>query len=211
MVRHGVTAAMVTAALVLGSGAAATAQERGGNPDLVEVKGGGGSRGGFWSFVGMGAGGESNRLASEGGYTGALYKPTFTLRMGGTINPYVRLGGELFTWFNWEGARFENLGSVMAIAQVYPVPTAGLFVKGGGGIAWNGVTVQDDWGYYGPYYSDVGFGWTVGAGYEIPLSRKVGLVPTVDYTWHRYDGRTFETYYERVLNFGLSVSFQSGR
>ena len=59
---------------------------------LVEVRDC--SRHGFWGGLGLGAGGEGFDLRDGPGYSDDLYRPTISLRLGGTPSQYVRLGGD---------------------------------------------------------------------------------------------------------------------
>jgi hypothetical protein len=68
---------LVTALLVLSSGLAAGQAASG--------------RSGFWGAFGLGAGGEAYDLRDGLGYSTQLYRPTFSLRLGGTVNQHVRL------------------------------------------------------------------------------------------------------------------------
>lgn len=192
-----------TAAIALLSAAALGAQEtpRG----LAEVHEGG--RGGFWGALGLGAGGESFDLRNGGGYSGELYRPTVSLRLGGTLNQQLRLGGEFLVWINEDGPAVETLSSALFIAQLYPVSSAGLYLKGGLGIGRNAVDFPDD----GYGVGDTGFAGLVGAGWELPLGRRVYLIPSIDLVGHSYTGRGGESYRERLVNFGLGIGFQSGR
>ena len=190
--------------------AAALAAQQSVSPGLVEVTKPAFRRHGFWMTFGLGGGGAQDRLSSEPSFTPILYRPTADVRLGGTVNPYLRLGVEFAGWFNSEGDLFQSLGSALAVAQIYPVRTAGLFIKGGGGFAMNAVNV-----YNGCYYDcgyrvqDTGFAWNAGAGYEIPVGHSVFITPTFDVTWQYYSGRTYESYQTRVMNFGLTLGFQS--
>jgi hypothetical protein len=166
-----------------------------------------GGRGGFWGAIGVGAGGESFDLRDGAGYSNELYQPTVSLRLGGTLNQQLRLGGELLAWINEDGPAVETLSSALFIAQLYPVSSAGLYLKGGLGIGRNEVDFPD--GGYG--VGDTGFAGLVGAGWEIPVGRRVFLVPAVDLVGHSYTGRGGERYRERLVNFGLGIGFQSGR
>src|SRR4051794_18866248 len=84
------------AALLFLGGPAAMAQDapRG----LVEVHDAG--RHGFWAGFGVGAGGESFDLRDGLGYSSDLYRPTVSLRLGGTPTRYLRLGGEVLGWID---------------------------------------------------------------------------------------------------------------
>ena len=191
--------ALVVAALVLLGGRGATAQvtPRG----LVEVRESG--RRGFWVGFGLGAGGESFDLRDGLGYSDPLYRPTVSLRLGGTPNPHLRLGGEILAWVHENGDAVESLTSALFVAQLYPSRAAGLYLKGGFGIGRNAVDVP-----YGFGASDTGFAGLVGGGWELRLSRHIYLNPAVDLVQHWYTERGTEGYRERLVNFGMGVVFQ---
>jgi Outer membrane protein beta-barrel domain len=175
-------------------------------PGLVEVKEG--SRQGFWFGVGIGAGGESNDFlgGTPSGYTDAFYKPTISLRAGGTLGSHWRLGGEILSWINEEGDAVESLSSALFVAQLYPIKAAGLYLKGGIGIGRNAVDFD-----YGLDVGDTGLAGLIGAGYELRLGRHVYLNPAIDLVGHRYDARGGGNYRERLVNFGLGVLIQTSR
>jgi len=181
--------------------AALTAQE--GRRGIREVVGP--RRDGFWVMAGLGAGGESYRLrGDDAGYVDALYKPTITLKVGGTLGENVRLGVELFTWIDAHDDVVESVSSLQLVAQVYPSRDAGFFLKGGAGVGRSGLDASD-----GFTSADVGFAASVGVGWEVPVGRNIFIVPTVDLQHHVYQGRGFTDYEERVLNFGMAIAFQS--
>lgn len=171
---------------------------------LVEVPRGG--RAGFWGGVGVGAGGESFDLLDGVGYSSELYKPTVSLRLGGTVNQHLRLGGELLAWIDDQGEQTASLSSFLFIAQAYPASATGFYLKGGLGVGRNAVDFRS-----GFDVGDTGFAGLVGAGWELRLGRRVYLNPAVDLVEHRYTGRGGDRYHERLINFGLGVLFQSGR
>jgi hypothetical protein len=196
--RRGVRTA--AAILLLGGPAAAQDAPRG----LVEVKEGG--RHGFWGALGLGAGGEAFDLRDGAGYSSELYRPTVSLRLGGTPNRYLRLGGEIQGWIDDQGNRTESLTSVLFITQLYPAPTQGLYLKGGLGLGRSEVDFDDGFGV-----GDTGFAGVLGAGWEVQVGRRLYLNPAIDLIEHRYTGRGGERYRERIVNFGFGVLFQSGR
>jgi hypothetical protein len=196
--RRGVLTA--AAILLLGGPAAAQDAPRG----LVEVKEGG--RHGFWGALGLGAGGEAFDLRDGAGYSSELYRPTVSLRLGGTPNRYLRLGGEIQGWIDDQGNRTESLTSVLFITQLYPAPTQGLYLKGGLGLGRSEVDFDDGFGV-----GDTGFAGLLGAGWEVRVGRRLYLNPAIDLIEHRYTGRGGERYRERIVNFGFGVLFQSGR
>jgi hypothetical protein len=171
---------------------------------LVEVREGG--RHGFWLGVGIGAGGESYDLQPSAGYSDVLYRPTISLRLGGTVSQHLRLGGEVLSWINENGPAVESLSSALFVAQFYPFASTGLYLKGGLGIGRNAVDFEDGYGT-----GDTGFAGLVGAGYELRLGRRIYLNPVIDFVGHRYSDRLGGDYRERLVNFGLGILLQTGR
>jgi hypothetical protein len=141
---------------------------------LVEVREGG--RRGFWFGLGIGAGGESYDLQPSAGYSNVLYRPTISLRLGGTVSQHLRLGGEVLSWINENGPAVESLSSALFVAQVYPVTSTGLYLKGGVGIGRNEVDFEDGYGT-----GDTGFAGLLGAGYELRVGRRIYLNPVIDF------------------------------
>ena len=197
--RHGVLAA--AAILLLGGVTWAQDAPRG----LVEVQEGG--RHGFWGALGLGAGGEAFDLRDGAGYSGNLYRPTVSLRLGGTPAPWIRLGGEIQSWIDDQGRQTESLTSVLFISQLYPAPATGFYLKGGVGFGRSAVDFDD--GFVG--LDETGFAGLLGAGWEVRVGRRLYLNPAVDLIEQRYTGRGGERFRERIVNFGLGVLFQSGR
>lgn len=156
-----------------------------------------------WLSLSFGVGSESYRYVNDPlGYTSSLDAPTFTLSGGARLNPYFDLGLEGYGWFNGERDGNLTLGGLMAITRIHPVPM--LYVKGGAGLA---TTSQSDFicGCSGPTL--YGFAYSIGAGMELPLGRRVALEPQVDLFYQNYSGRTFDSYRERILHLGLGLSF----
>jgi hypothetical protein len=164
------------------------------------------SRRGFWLGLGLGAGGESFDLSQGTGYSDVLYRPTISLRLGGTVSQHLRLGGEVLSWINDVGPAVESLSSALFIAQLYPFSRSGFYIKGGLGIGRNAVDFDD-----GFDQGDTGFAGLLGAGYELQLGRRFYLNPTIDLVGHRYDDGVVGDYRERLVNFGLGILLQTGR
>jgi hypothetical protein len=186
--------------LLLGGAAAAQETPRG----LVEVHDA--QRHGFWGGLGLGAGGEAFDLRDGLGYSGDLYRPTVSVRLGGTPSRYLRLGGEILGWIDDQGHRTESITSILFISQLYPAPSTGFYLKGGLGLGRNQVDFDDGFGV-----GDTGFAGLVGAGWEVRVGRRWYLNPAVDLVEQRYTGRGGDRYRERIVNFGIGVLFQSGR
>lgn len=191
----------------------AEAQRRRGLVDVTPR----GERHGFWINLGLAHGSERFRFGNEA-WSETIAKPSFSLRMGGTINPNFRLGAEVTGWandgvFDADGNKSkEYLAALLLVGQVYPSRRAGLFFKGGAGFSRSGVTV------YGPGGThEDGFGWSVGTGYEVKLSRSLFLTPTVDLIQHRSDagnsvgGVREPALYEQLFTVGVALTIQPGR
>jgi opacity protein-like surface antigen len=183
-----------------------TAQQRGRDRGLVEL-GEPAVRGGFFLQGGLGAGREQYKFSDETEFTEPLTKPTLTLRLGGTPDEHARVGLELFGWAAETDEGDESFGAVLGTIQFYPLRNAGLWLKAGGGYAESRVDFLD------PDFFDAtetGFAWTVGAGYEIQLSRAIAIGPSVELYQGSFTRRDEPTLTERVLNIGGQITFQTG-
>ena len=183
-------------------------------------------RHGFWINFGLAAGAENFRFANESGCHGSigtyqrcdeLFKPSLSIALGGTINPQVRLGGEINAWvYEHHNQDFGNVTSYLVgglmTAQVYPVRQLGLFVKGGAGISRSGEEFS-----YAQGVGETGFAYLLGAGYEIKLARNFFLTPNLNLMHHvsgtaEGDDPTHAgTFHERVVTIGVGLTYQPGR
>ena len=186
------------------------AAQQNGAPKGLEVVSNPTRRNGAWGTIGLGVGSETFTVPDSVPPPGWLAAPTFNARIGGTPSVHFRAGGEFISWYNSDGAYNQSLGGLAAIGQFYPSTTQGFFLNGGGGYAWNSFSEDSYCSYYYYCYDyvydyDSGFMWTAGAGWEIPVSRKVNIVPTVDYYASYFGGRYTADYTEQLWNFGVSV------
>jgi len=198
------------AAILLIPASDASAQRRRGLFDVSHRH----ERHGAWLTFGLGAGRESFRFSRvPGGYSDEITKPAFWLAAGGTVNPHLRLGGEINAWVNQfteAGEEItESLVSGMLTGQVFPIRDLGLFAKGGLGISRSGSDISGGFGS-----GETGFAYLVGAGYEVRLARNFFLVPSVNYLHHASTGSRDNldgTLHERVFTLGVALTFQPGR
>ena len=164
-------------------------------------------RRGFYFQLGMGGGVEALNLDNDNlGYSDDLWAFTLNTRGGYTFNQHVRLGADFNTWIRPDGPVTETASSIMPNVQLYPFATNGLHVRGGAGYAWSSVS---DNSYYYSSITYGGFGTNVGVGWEIPISRSFAMTPTFD--WYQYwiDNGYIGSYTERILSFGLALTFQT--
>jgi len=153
---------MLLVALLLGSAASLEAQDRNVHK-------------GFW--IGFGLGGGANLSTgfdgeTKGGYGGYL-------KLGGTPSQKVLLGFESIVWGREDGNVDKARGNAHFIAQYYPSPSSGFYLKGGVGASFastsstsGNTTVSTDKG---------GFGTGAGVGYEFQIGRNIYLVGAADY------------------------------
>ncbi len=212
--RQRLVVSSLTLLLALAGSNDAAAQRRRGLVDITPAS----DRHGFWISLGLGAGTESSRFEPDTEYTSGLTKPSFSLRMGGTVNPNLRLGVELAGWGDrrYDASIQENvtsyLGGLMLIGQFYPVRRSGFFLKGGAGLTRSGEVLESS---NSDLHED-GFGWTAGAGYEIKLSRSLFITPSVDLLKHRSqtrgsNGNLLPPLHDRLAMVSVALTFQSGR
>ncbi|MGH7592652.1 MAG: outer membrane protein [Gemmatimonadales bacterium] len=204
--------AALLALMALIAGSATELHAQGRDRGLVELSPRA-TRGGLYITGGLGNGLEQYQYSDDPlGYTTWLSSPAAVLRIGGTPNQSVRLGAELFGWWNGiydtalQQNATDNFSAFLIDAQFYPDRRAGFYVKGGLGIARSGESFS--YGYSS--FSESGFGWSVGAGYDIRLSRNFAIAPTADFYQGTFAQRGQATITEHVLNLGVSLTFQSG-
>jgi hypothetical protein len=136
-------------------------------------------REGFW--IGFGFGGGSAGLSCNLGCEGMSRETGFSgyLKIGGTLTPKLLLGGESTGWTKSDsaGTTFQ-LGTLVAAAYLYPAPATGFFIKGGPGFA-----VYRESNDTAGKASGMGFGFLLGAGYDIRVSRNISITPVVNFLW----------------------------
>jgi len=99
------------------------------------------------------------------------------LRMGGTVNQQLLLGGEFSAWESGDGIFRGNLGFT---AQYYPRPSGGLFVDGMAGIATRSVSyigLLPDGGTVNVDETRNGLGLAFAVGYDVKLASNFYLTP----------------------------------
>jgi hypothetical protein len=177
-----------------------------GNPYLREVKreSRGARRGPLWLTGSLGLGDEA--VAAPGGldpYSAPRTAPTLSIGVGGTVGQSLRIGLEGFVWLRPNDDVVETVGAGMVTGKVYPFQSVGLFLKSGFGIGRYAVSeIGCD---CQALVSDWGFAWTVGGGLEAPVGRGLWLGPTLEMVRMNVSGP--DGYRERVINFGISITY----
>ena len=188
-------------------------------------------RHGFWLTLGAGAGSENYRfdqvqVDSGGQFVKGTWqpdnitKPSFWIAAGGTVNPHLRLGGEINAWVDSHFVQpsgfdvTDYLVGGLLTGQVFPGTRSGFFMKGGLGFSKSG-TYIDGCGYgSGCSSGETGFAWLAGLGYEVRLGRTIFLTPAANFMMHRSNGARDDpqgALHERVFTIGVGLTFQPGR
>ena len=177
------------------------------NPYLREVKDRHSypRRGPVWLSVSIGGGGEAVAVpGSQSPYTDSRLAPTLSLGGGATVGQQLRLGVNGFVWFNLpDGGTLETVSAAMLTGQLYPIRSSGLFLKSGVGLGHYGLDDIDC--DCGAIVSDYGLAWMVGGGFEAPVGRGIWIGPTLEL--YRFNVGGPDGYRERVVNFGISITF----
>jgi hypothetical protein len=130
--------------------------------------------------------------------------------LGGTLNRYVRLGAEINGWLLeaydvHDPAKGESVSQVLMIAQVYPWPTRGLFLRAGAGRAM--------YTNHHPFeFGSRGWGGTIGVGYDWPVGKRISLTPVIKYSQGSLGGvenqlATIRNREYRVFDFGIALTY----
>ena len=162
-------------------------------------------RKGFW--IGFGFGYGSSNVSCDGcGSASRESGGAGFIKLGGTLNDKVLLGGEINGWTKSTGGVTAELGNVSFAAYLYPQPKSGFFVKGGVGFATtrlhNGGTAEA-----------TGYGFLLGLGYDIRVGTNISITPVGNFYFGadgdlKESGTTLETGWKHnVYDFGLGITF----
>ncbi|MBK7350673.1 MAG: hypothetical protein IPI92_12495 [Gemmatimonadetes bacterium] len=165
-------------------------------------------RGGYYASVGVGAGSEAvASLGVPSPYVPSRVRPTVNIGFGAGVGQALRVGFEGFAWFNVTGdGALETVTTAMVGARVYPIPTSGLYLRAAGGFGRYGQDLLDDYcDCSAPIVQDYGLAWAVGGGFEVPAGNGLWIGPSVEMIRMNIDGP--DGYRERVLNFGITLTF----
>jgi len=151
-----------TLALAVACGLAAA------TPAHAQKKATGPYREGFWIALGLGWG--SATLSCDGCATTRYGSSAVTIRLGGTLNRHLLLGGELNAWSRNKSGVTETVGDMTAVAYFYPSASGTFFIKGGVGVAVYDANTS-------PKLQSGGLGVNVGVGIDLYLGRTFSLTP----------------------------------
>jgi hypothetical protein len=130
--------------------------------------------GGGWGWADIGCDecdGDDDR---EDSFTGFL-------KLGGTINDRVLLGVESNGWTKDEDGTRVTLGALTGTVTFYPKAQGGFFLKGGAGLSYVSLDIDEDEFFFGASASKTGWGVLAGAGYDLRVGRNVSITPSFNF------------------------------
>lgn len=133
---------------------------------------------GFWIGLGLGGG----WLFQEGAADPSVAGGVGYIRLGGTPSQRLLIGGEGIAWTQTEGNVTNSRTNTTFTLYFYPA-RRGLFVKGGVGTATARVETQS--GNTTTTTTETELGSTVGAGFDIRVTRNFYITPNVDLLFQR--------------------------
>jgi hypothetical protein len=165
------------------------------------------ARSGFFISGGLGAG--SAGVTCDGCTTDRTNGLSGYLRLGGTVNPHLRLGFESNGWLKSENGVDEQVAFWSGAAYVYPSVRNNFWLKGGVGLATAKETDDSD-----ELKAD-GLGVSVGAGYDWAVGGgSFVIVPYVGYLRQlsgkaKFDGSdTGVSANANLFQFGIGLGYR---
>ena len=137
---------------------------------------------------------QCNDLNSAGG---------FTIHLGGTISPHLRIGVSSDTWVREQDNLGHSQSNFTAVLMWFPSTTLGFRFTGGVGVSGRGRFEIDD--YHHDFDNDEwesGVGYQLGIAYEAMVAKKFALVPFA--TWNL---ATFDHGHSNFWLFGLAATW----
>jgi len=129
--------------------------------------------------------------------------------MGGTLSPKVLLGGESSGWAKKSSGVTTELGNLAAAVYFYPAPASGFFLKAGPSFA---VYREDDG--TNPALTGTGFGFVLGAGYDVRVGANISITPVANFQWGSVGELTQNNVTtsglglkQNIFDFGLGITF----
>ncbi len=159
-------------------------------------------RSGLWFSAGIGAGNERFDARDGLGWSDGKGGGSGYLKLGGTVNSSLLIGAEAQLWAAANsGQTYDRaLGSLMGIAQFYPSPAGGLWLRGGLGWARDNLRTYPSPGV--TMSSDInGTAYALGLGYDVPVTRGISITPSLDLV-----AQDYRTHKERIVNFGIGIT-----
>lgn len=158
----------------------------------------GSRRKGFW--IGFGPAYASAQCDDCEGWQSA---GGFTVHLGGTVSPHLRIGVSSDTWVREKNGIGHSQSNFTTVLMWFPSTTLGLRFTGGVGFAGK-ARFETDHGYEMGFddEGEGGVGYILGIAYEAMVARKFALAPYVSYL-----GGSFDRGYSYFWLFGLAATW----
>jgi hypothetical protein len=163
-------------------------------------------RSGFFISGGLGAG--SAGMSCDGCTVDRSTGLSGYFRVGGTLNPHVRLGFESNGWVHSEQGVDENVGFYSGVGYFYPSLSNNLWLKAGAGVAHSKADDGVD------ELTTTGLGLSTGIGYDWSPNGKFAIVPYVNYL-HQVSGEanfngtgTGVSAHSNLFQFGVGFGYR---
>lgn len=127
----------------------------------------------------------------------------FTIHLGGTVSPHLRIGVSSDTWAREKNDLGQTQSNFTAVLMYFPSTTLGFRLTGGVGVSGRGRFEIDD--YHHDFENDEwesGVGYTLGLAYEAMVARKFALTPFVS-----FQGASFDRGHSNFWLFGLAATW----
>ena len=127
----------------------------------------------------------------------------FTIHMGGTVSPHLRIGGSIDTWAREQDDIGLAQSNMTAVLMWFPSTTLGFRFTGGVGIAGRGrYAIHGNEDFDGEDEWESGVGYIAGFAYEAMVARKFALTPFVT-----FNGASFDRGHSTFWLFGLAATW----
>jgi len=165
------------------------------------------TRRGFTISFGVGSG--SARFDCDGCSPDRTSAPSGYIRIGGAVRRDLIIAGQIDAWTKEEGDATLSAGTVTATVQWYPQAEGGFYVLGG--LGWGSINATIDT-FGGTLSNDQnGFGYNIGTGYDIRLTRNFSLSPFASYFYASTGSGGYYASGDRlvagVFHFGLGFTW----
>jgi hypothetical protein len=127
----------------------------------------------------------------------------FTVHLGGTVSPHLRIGVSSDTWAREQNDLGHSQSNFTVVLMYFPSTTLGFRFTGGVGVSGRVRFEIDDQGHHLDNEEwESGVGYTLGIAYEAMVARKFALVP-----FATFNGATFDRGHSNFWLFGLAATW----
>jgi len=122
----------------------------------------------------------------------------FTVHLGGTVSPHLRIGGSIDSWFRESDNIYRSQSTITAVLMYFPSTKLGFRFTGGVGGSVIAAYESD----FEQHQEEGGLGYILGVAYEGMVARKFALAPYISFL-----GGSFDHRYSNFWLFGLAATW----